>query len=131
MKKARQGLGDVTAVVAAQEAVKSYSPAALGEVQKKGECVQCQKMRFEVLELVCAVVKFSPAQRNVGDFKQNWATAVAETNTENWTNLFVEIIQRVIEQFECGKAITLSELMHDETMRVLDSIPSLRVLVER
>ena len=56
---------------------------------------------------------------------------MAEAHGENWAQLFAELIQKVLNDLADGRRNALSELMHDETRRVLADVPALVVLGAR
>ena len=128
LKKTKKSLKEVTAVVAAAEALKTFTPVVLGHGKKNAGGVQCQKSRFEVLDRVRRVAELSQEQRNDWDhFKTNWDKAMVESHGDTWGGLFSEIIQKVVGDLQGGATTALSEFMHNETTRVLGGLTALVV----
>ena len=126
LKKARRDIREAAAVITAKETVKSFSLASFGEGRKNGGGAQFQKARFEALERVRAAAQLSPEQLNDWEyFKTNWDKAMAESHCVNWTKLFAEIVQNVLEELEGGELNAFSDFVHKETKRVLGDIPGL------
>ena len=126
MKKARRENREAEAVVAAREAMKSYSTASLGQDKKKGGGEKHPKARQAVMNRVRAIAELSQDQKNDWHyFMSSWDRAMADAHGEEWAQQFAEIMQNIINELEEGNANALSEFMRRETQRVLGDVPTL------
>ena len=103
--------------------MKSFSPAMLGQGQKKGGGAQYQKARQEALNRVRSCARLSPEQQNDWKFfTATWDSKMAEAQGEAWGGLFAEILQQVLDELEGGNLEALSQLMHRESTRILGAV---------
>ena len=115
-------------ILQARGAIKSFSPAMLGQGQKKGGSAQYQKARQEALNRVQKCARLSPDQQNDWKFfTTTWDSKMAELHGENWGGLFAENLQHILNRLEEGHLEALSEFMHEESTRVLGEVETLRV----
>lgn len=123
LKRVRKENRQAEAVVAAREAVKSFSPAMLGHGKKKGGTDKYQKARHEVMTRVRAIAELSLDQENDWQyFSSTWDETRAEAHGEEWGQLFAEIMQNVVNELQEGNATALSEFMRRETERILGDV---------
>ena len=129
MANARKNYKELTAVAAARETIKSFSPAILGKGRKNGGGVQFQKARAEVLERVRAIAPLPGEQHTDWNiFKTNWDQAMAREHGENLADMFAEWMQSVVAELMAGITEAFSEFMHRKTQRVLSKLQVLVIL---
>ena len=94
-----------------------------------GGGVVARMRRVEVLDRVaCLGQGLSPAQRNdFAWFKDAWYARMLQEHGEDWPETFTGWMQRLLEDNENGAANAFSVLVHNETRRCFDGVPSLRV----
>ena len=61
------------------------------------------------------------------NFKAEWDKKMAEMHGENWTELFAQMLQHVINELEKGNTNALSMFMYKESKRVLGPVHALVV----
>ena len=108
--------------------MKSFSPAMLGQGQKKGGGQQYQKARQEALNRVRSCATLSPEQLNDWKlFATTWDSKMAEAHGKDWAGLFAEILQNVLDEIEGGNREAFSQFMHRESTRILGEVETLRL----
>ena len=128
VKKARQDLDALRAVRGCQSALKSYTPASLGQGNARGGTATHVKNRMGVLDRVarqCGAL--SPEQSNDWKwFKEAWDRCrAADLGAEGGT-VFAEAMQGLLEYTRKGIANAMSLFMHRETKNSLKATPLLR-----
>jgi hypothetical protein len=109
--------------------VKSFSPEMLGNGLSNGGQVQHRNRRHEVLDRLLARGK-DLASQQLNDwqwFKKEWDAAMAATHGKEWGSKFAGMAQHILQQLESGNSSAVAEFMYNETIRVLNTVPALRV----
>ena len=107
-------------ILEARGAIKSFSPAMLGQGQKKGGSGQYQKARQEALNRVRSCATLSPEQQNDwAFFATTWGSKMVEAHGVDWGGVFAEILQNVLDEMEKGNREAFSQFIHRESTRVL------------
>ena len=128
LKKARKEVREAEAVVAAREAMKSFSTAMLGQGKKKGGGEKHQKARQAVMNRVRAIAEISQDQKNDWHyFMSTWDRKMADAHGEEWAQQFAEIMQNLLNEMDAGNATAFSEFMRRESERILGGIPTLTI----
>ena len=60
-------------------------------------------------------------------FKKEWDAAMAATHGKEWGSKFAGMAQHILQHLESGNSSAVAEFMHNETLRVLNTVPALRV----
>jgi hypothetical protein len=112
-KKRKRGIEDAELVLETKHAI--------GAVAKKN--------RLEVLDRLARLGQgLSPAQRNDFKwFKEAWDARMLQEHGDNWPELFMGWMQRLLGENEDGVANAFSVFVHNETRRCFDGVSALRV----
>ena len=111
-------------------ACKKYSPRMLGEGFKDGGPKQCRELRFEVLDRLLAQSRdaLTPQQKNDWQwFKREWDAKMGAEYNKTWGSRFAGIVQHLLSELADGKTSAVADFMHNETVRVLSSVPVLKL----
>ena len=128
LKKTRQLNREAEAVVAARAQIKAYSLEMLGKGKKNAGGQQYHKTRMEVMERLRRVATLTPQQTADWQyFKTEWDKEYANIMDEHWPEMFAEIVQDIVNKLTAGTTNALSEFMHRETQRILNTTPALMV----
>jgi len=87
-----------------------------------------KKNRHAVLDKLSKLGQgLSDAQKtDFGWFKDAWDAAMCEEHGQEWGSLFAMQVQCILDDISNGQTNAFSLLMHNETLRVLNS-PALRM----
>ena len=112
-----------------KHAIKQYSLEDLGKGRSRGGGVAAKKNRWEVLDRLARLGQgLSPAQRNDFKwFKEAWDARMLQEHGDNWPELFMGWMQRLLGENEDGVANAFSVFVHTETRRCFDGVSALRV----
>jgi hypothetical protein len=128
LAKTRKETRAAEEILQTRAAMKSFTPAMLGQGQKKGGGAQYQKARQEALDRVRSCARLAPEQQNDWKFfATTWDSRMAEAHGEAWGGLFAEILQNVQDELEGGNREAFSQLMHRESMRIMGEVETLRL----
>ena len=112
-----------------KHAIKQYTLQDLGMGQKRVGGAAAKKNRLEVLDRLARLGQgLSPAQKNDFTwFKEAWDARMLEEHVDNWPELFMGWMQRLLGENEDGVANAFSVFVHNETRRCFDGVSALRV----
>jgi hypothetical protein len=124
----RTQLKDAQDLLAAKEALKSFTPEMLGEGRSRGGGLAFKARRMEVMDRLLTHGKLTKQQNNDWNwFKETWDKHMSETHDHNWGREFAEICQGLLDQLRQGDSATVSNFMYNETRRCLSDVPMLRL----
>ena len=111
------------------EELKRFAPEMLGNGLSNGGPAKCRDCRFEVLNrLRSHGVEFSAQQTNDWSwFKKEWDEKMKPKWNKEWGLKFAEMVQHLAEELEKGNASAVTDFMFNETVRVLNGVPTLQV----
>ena len=129
LKKRRREIEDAEVVLETKHAIKQYTLQDLGMGQKRVGGVAARKNRLEVLDRLARLGQgLSPAQKNDFKwFKEAWDARMLQEHGDNWPELFMGWMQRLLGENEDGVANAFSVFVHNETRRCFDGVSALRV----
>ena len=113
----------------AKHAIQHFSLEDLGKGRKSGGGVVAKLRRWEVLYGLARLGQgLPPAQRNDFTwFTDAWDARMLQENGDNWPELFMGWMQRLLGENEDGVANAFSVFVFNETRRCFDGVPALRV----
>ena len=111
---------------ACRNAVKKFTPTALGDGSPNAGGTAGRKNRFEVLDRLSRLkAGLSPGQRNDWQwFKESWDEAMVDKYGAAWASTFAGWIERVLED---ERSNAFSEFVYNETLRVFHATAALHV----
>ena len=119
---------EVEGALEAKTAIKAYTAEMFGQGQKKGGNATHRKQRKDALKRVRALGSLSIEQENDWElFVSKWDEVMASTHGEAWGTLFAETLAHIVSELDSGKSNALSNFMHSESLRVLSSVPVIRI----
>jgi len=126
---ARAKLKETQSLHECGETLKRFSPKMLGDECAHGGPNHCRQARFEVLERLLAHGNaLTPQQKNDWPwFKREWDAKMAAAHDKTWGSKFAGYMQNLVEELEKGNASAVTDFMCNETMRVLNDVPTLQV----
>ena len=130
LKKRKLEIENAEGVLEAKHAVKQLSLEDLGKGAKLKRCLDAaKKRRWEVLDRLARLGQgLSPAQKNAFKwFKEAWDARMLQEHGDNWPELFMGWMQRLLGENEDGVANAFSVFVHTETRRCFDGVSALRV----
>ena len=128
LNRVRTQLKDAQDLLAAKEALKSYTPEMLGEGKARGGGAVFRARRFEVMDRLLTHGKLTPQQNNDWNwFKDAWDKHMSETYDQQWGHEFAEICQGLLDQLRQGISAAVSNFMYNETRRCLSDVSLLRL----
>ena len=129
LKKRKREIENAEAVLEAKHAVTQYPLEELGKGRSRGGGVAAKKRRWEVLDRLARLGQgLSPAQRNDFKwFKEAWDARMLQEHGDNWPELFMGWMQRLLGENEDGNGNAFSVFVHNETRRCFDGVSALRV----
>ena len=128
MQKVQKFSKQVEGALGAKAAIKAYTAEMFGQGQKKGGNATHRKQRKEALGRIRALGSLSIEQENDWElFASKWDEVMASTHGEAWGTLFAETLQNIVDDLDAGKSNALSNFMHAESLRVLHSVPVIRI----
>ena len=128
LQRVKAQLREAKDLVAAKEALKSYTPDMLGEGRPRGGGAAFRTRRQEVLDRLLTHGNLTPQQRNDWNwFKEEWDKVMADTHGISWGSEFAKICQGLLEQVRAGQTSAVSEFMYSETRRCLSDVALLRL----
>ena len=128
LNRVRTQLKDAQDLLAAKEALKSYTPETLGEGKARGGGAAFRARRFEVMDRLLTHGKLTPQQNNDWNwFKDAWDKHMSETHDQQWGHVFAEICQGLLDQLRQGIPAAVSNFMYNETRRCLSDVSLLRL----
>ena len=124
----RMQLKDAQDLLAAKEALKSYTPEMLGEGRARGGGAAFRARRLEVMDRLLTHGKLTPQQNNDWNwFKDAWDKHMSETHDQQWGRVFAETCQGLLDQLRQGISAAVSNFMYNETRRCLSDVSLLRL----
>ena len=128
-KKRKREIEDAELVLETKHAIKQYTLQDLGMGQKRVGGAAAKKNRLEVLDRLARLGQgLSPAQKNDFKwFKEAWDARMLQENGDNWPELFMGWMQRLLGENEDGVGNAFSVFVHNETRRCFDGVSALRV----
>lgn len=128
LQRVKAQLRDAQDLLAAKEALKSYTPDMLGDGRPRGGGAAYRSRRHEVLDRLLSHANLTPQQRNDWCwFKDEWDKKMSELHNQTWGMEFAQICQGLLEKLQAGERNVFSEFMYSETRRHLSDVPLLRV----
>ena len=128
LTKVRKKSLEAEEVAECKEHMKTYTPAIFGQGKPKAGGQAVQKTRIQALNRIRAVAHLSPEQLNDWDrFTTEWDKQMVDLHGAAWGGLFAEQLQNVLEQLADGNSSAFSQYVHNETMRVLTRVETLRI----
>ena len=128
LQRVRAQLRDAQDLLAAKDALKSYTPDMLGDGRPRGGGAAYRARRREVLDRLLSRAKLTPQQRNDWCwFKDEWDKKMSEIHNQTWGMEFAQVCQGLIEKIQAGDNNVFSEFMYSETRRHLSEVPLLRL----
>ena len=129
LKKRKREIEDAEVVLETKHAIKQYTLQDLGMGQKRVGGAAAKKNRLEVLDRLARLGQgLSPAQKNDFKwFKEAWDARMLQEHGDNWPELFMGWMQRLLGENEDGVANAFSVFVHNETRRCFDGVSALRV----
>ena len=128
-KKRKREIEDAEVVLETKHAIKQYTLQDLGMGQNRVGGAAAKKNRLEVLDRLARLGQgLSPAQRNDFKwFKEAWDARMLQEHGDNWPELFMGWMQRLLGENEDGNGNAFSVFVHNETRRCFDGVSALRV----
>ena len=128
LAKVQKATREVDGALDAKAAIKAYTGEMFGQGQKKGGNATHRKHRKDALRRVRALGSLTIEQENDWElFASKWDEVMASTHGEAWGTLFAETLQNIVDDLDAGKSNALSNFMHAESLRVLHSVPVIRI----
>ena len=130
LRKRKREIEDAEDVLHAKHASKKFTAEELGKGATTKRCLDAaKKRRWEVLDRLARLGQgLSPAQRNDFKwFKEAWDARMLQEHGDNWPELFMGWMQRLLGENEAGHGNAFSVFVHRETRRCFDGVPALRV----
>ena len=129
LKKRKREIEDAEVVLETKHAIKQYTLQDLGMGQNRVGGAAAKKNRLEVLDRLARLGQgLSPAQKNDFKwFKEAWDARILQEHGDNWPELFMGWMQRLLGENEDGVANAFSVFVHNETRRCFDGVAALRV----
>ena len=111
---------------ACRHAIKSFTPAALGEGSANAGGAKAKKNRFEVLDRLARLgAGLSAGQKNDWPwFKESWDGAMVAQHGANWRSVFAGWVQSVLDD---KRSTAFSLFVYNETLRVFHASAALHV----
>ena len=130
LKKRKREIEDAEDVLHAKHASNKFTAEELGKGATTKRCLDvAKKRRWGVLDRLARLGQgLSPAQRNDFKwFKEAWDARMLQEHGDNWPELFMGWMQRLLGENVDGVANAFSVFVHRETRRCFDGVPALRV----
>jgi hypothetical protein len=128
LQRIKAQLRDAQDLIAAKDALKSYTPDMLGEGRPRGGGAAYRIRRHEVLDRLLTHANLTPQQRNDWAwFKDEWDKKMSEIYNQTWGSEFAQICQGLLNKVQAGDSTVFSEFMYSETRRHLSEVPLLRL----
>ena len=110
-------------------ALKTFTPAMLGDGRARGGGDDCRKRRKEVLQRLAAKgAPFSARGKNDWTwFVAAWGAKMSEEHGAKWGQVFAEWMQNLGESLAAGNANAVADFMASEINRVLQDVSALQV----
>ena len=110
-------------------ALKTFTPAMLGDGRARGGGDDCRKRRKEVLQRLAAKgAPFSARGKNDWTwFVAAWGAKTSEEHGAKWGQVFAEWMQNLGESLAAGNANAVADFMASEINRVLQDVSALQV----
>ena len=129
LKKRKRDIENAEELLEAKHSANQFSFEDLGKGRSRGGGVATKKRRWEVLDRLARLGQgLSPAQRNDFKwFKEAWDARMLQEHGDNWPELFMGWMQRLLGEKEAGHGNAFSVFVHNETRRCFDGVLGLRV----
>ena len=127
LHKRKADIAQLENLLESKQALKRFTPEALGQGHPKGGGASGRKMRHELLDRVARTGQgLSAAQKNDWPwFKQAWDQHMLDNEGAEWGGAFAGWMQRVLNDVATGQDTAMSKFVYNETRRCFDDQPAL------